>query len=124
MTLRSKYTSNRHTWGINLIENDEGDFEYLTTEGPHFFMGDNEVVSSEGELLSKLMEAVNTQIHGGMPETVTVPVKTDEEKTEMEYAQELEAENPGYEYVDGQMRKKPMIMRIADFVQEQGVNLR
>jgi len=106
--------SQRQRYHIMMIENDEGDYEYLRVYGPGFIANDEDVYESEYEIIMAINEAIEELEYDTVREVIDLNVKGEDEKTTREIAAELEAANPGYKYVNGRLIRKPRDEYLAD----------
>jgi hypothetical protein len=106
--------SQRQRYHIMMIENDEGDYEYLRVYGPGFIANDEDVYESEYDLIMGINDAIEELEYDTVREVIDLNVKGEDEKTIREVAAELEAANPGYKYVNGRLIRKPRDEYLAD----------
>lgn len=110
MSIRPKTADGRQVhYNFTLIENNEGDYEYVNIYGPELNLTDDDIIESEYELMKMIHEAIGKIVYQDAPKSIDLRIKSEDEKTIKEIALELETANPGYKYdfSTGRLVKKP-----------------
>tara|TARA_R100000008_G_C3496027_1_gene121164 strand:+ start:61 stop:687 length:627 start_codon:yes stop_codon:yes gene_type:complete len=112
VSIRSPHTTKRMYYPITLLENDEGDFIYLTALGPNLSLGGDDVLSGEEDLVEKIASAVQTTITQHSPTGKKTAWLTD--RTEQDIKESVEAANPGSRYIRGKLYTRKELLEMAE----------
>ena len=95
----------RLEYTITLMENDEGDFVYLTALMPNLSLGANDELNNEIELITAISDALRGELESGLEELPEParPLPEPERQTGAEVRADVEAANPGYIQIRGKM---------------------
>jgi hypothetical protein len=113
----------RLEYTITLMENDEGDFVYLTAFGPNLSLGGDDELNNETSLIIAIGEALEGELESVLEERPE-PAHQQEEpprQTGAEVRAEVEAANPGYIMIQGQMHN---VETLKERAERKGISLR
>ena len=119
---RHPIRQDRLEYTITLMENDEGDFVYLTALGPNLNLGGNDEMNNETSLIIAIGEALEGELKSELEEKPEPARPTSEpaRQTGAEIRAEVEAKNPGYIMIQGQMHN---IETLKERAERKGISL-
>ena len=119
---RHPIRQDRLEYTITLMENDEGDFVYLTAIGPNLNLGGNDEMNNETSLIIAIGEALEGELKSELEEKPEPARPTPEpaRQTGAEIRAEVEAKNPGYIMIQGQMHN---IETLKERAERKGISL-
>ena len=106
ISIRNPIHLTRDFYEITFMEDNEGDYIFLTAFGRHLDLAGNDVVNSESELLMQIAQSVTKYYDEVVVKPTRLSVTEPERKTEAQIKAELEEANPGFEYIKGRMVDK------------------
>ena len=109
-SVRNPKITTREYFVITLLEDESGDFVFLTAIGPNMNFGADKVMNNESDLIAAIGEAVERIVlekieEEGVP--ASRDISDEERETTEQTAEQLAVANPGYESHEGKMRKIP-----------------
>ncbi len=122
-SVRHPILETRLEYVITLMENDEGDFVYLTALGPNLTLGGDDELNNETSLIIAIGEALQGELESQVEERPE-PAREENEperQTGAEIRAEVEESNPGYIMIQGQMHNIKTLREKAD---KKGISLK
>jgi len=115
ISYRNTNSQERERFDILLVEDESGDFYFLSAEGPGLTLNNNSVVSSETRLITLISEAATAKADFKPIPTKSIRDTSDDEDriSFEEERRAVETANPGYLMIDGNMYSKTELMARA-----------
>lgn len=114
-SVRHPEKEDRWEYVVTLMENDEGDFVYLTAMGPLLTLGGDAELNNEVELITAISGALEDSLESEFerPE-VARPIPEPERQTGAEVRADVEEANPGYIQIEGKLHSRVKLMLRAE----------
>ena len=109
-SVRNPNSGFREYFTITLLDDESGDFVFLTAMGPNLTFGTDEVMDNESDLIMAIGKSVERTILEkikGKKTPVAMDISEEGRQTSKQIAEQLAEANLGYELHEGKMRKIP-----------------